>query len=365
MMKGIVFEKICKSYGDNQVVENLDLVVNAGERLILLGPSGCGKTTTLRMIAGLEDITSGILRMGGQIANDLEPGQRNVAMVFQNYALYPHMTVWENITFGLSLQRMPKAEIKTRADNALQILNLTGYEQRKPKELSGGQKQRVALGRALVKQAPYFLLDEPLSNLDAQLRLQARTELVKIHNIYQPTLIYVTHDQVEALTVGQRIAIMNQGVLQQIDTPDVIYQHPANTFVASFIGSPPMNLIASQFHDGALWIADSRIAVPVEWQALLASHGKLKIGIRPEHCQVSDKQLLSGRIILIEHLGSQNCLHVQLSDGQKLLCMLSAEQPLPSGTVKFTFTWDHFNGFADRDGTNIGHPDENSLSLSC
>lgn len=365
MMKGIVFEKVCKSYGDNQVVKNLDLIVKAGERLILLGPSGCGKTTTLRMIAGLEDITSGTLRMGGQIANNLEPGQRNVAMVFQNYALYPHMTVWENITFGLSLQRMPKGEIKTRVDKVLQILNLTGYEQRKPKELSGGQKQRVALGRALVKQAPYFLLDEPLSNLDAQLRLQARTELVKIHDLYQPTLIYVTHDQVEAMTVGQRIAIMNQGVLQQIDSPDNIYQHPANTFVASFIGSPPMNLIASQFHDGALWIAGSRIAVPAQWQAILAPHCNLKIGIRPEHCQVSDKPLLSGQIILVEHLGSQNCLHVQLSDGQKLICMLPAEQHLPSGTLNFSFTWDHFNGFANQEGTNIGNPDQISLSLSC
>ncbi len=365
MMKEIIFEKICKSYGKNQVVENLDLVVQAGERLILLGPSGCGKTTTLRMIAGLEDITSGTLRMGGQIANGLEPGQRNVAMVFQNYALYPHMTVWENITFGLSLQHMAKAEIKTRAANALNILNLTGYEQRKPKELSGGQKQRVALGRALVKQAPYFLLDEPLSNLDAQLRLQARTELVKIHELYQPTLIYVTHDQVEAMTVGQRIAIMNQGVLQQIDLPAVIYQHPANTFVASFIGSPPMNLIASQFSEGALWIAGSRIVVPAPWQAILAPHSNLKIGIRPEYCQVSDKPFLSAQIILIEHLGSQNCLHVKLSDGQPLLCMLPAEQPLPSGTFSFAFSWDRFNGFADQDGTNIGHPREIPLSISC
>jgi len=365
MMKEIVFEKVCKSYGNNHVVENLDLTVKDGERLILLGPSGCGKTTTLRMIAGLENITSGILRMGDRVANDLEPGQRNVAMVFQNYALYPHMTVWENITFGLSLQHMSKQDIKSRADNALAILNLTGYEQRKPKELSGGQKQRVALGRALVKQAPYFLLDEPLSNLDAQLRLQARTELVKIHKLYQPTLIYVTHDQVEAMTVGQRIAILNQGVLQQIASPAMIYRHPANTFVASFIGSPPMNLISGQFHDGALWVAGTRIAVPVQWQEFLAPHSDLKIGIRPEHCQVSDKPFLSGKIVLVEQLGSQNCIHVQLSDGQRLLCMLSAEQPFPSEIFSFTFTWEHFNGFTNQTGSNIGHPTEFSLSISC
>lgn len=359
MMKGIVFENICKSYGKNQVVKDLDLIVKEGERLILLGPSGCGKTTTLRMIAGLEDITSGTLRMGGKIMNDVEPGNRNVAMVFQNYALYPHMTVWENITFGLSLKHMSKQEIKTRADNAIKILNLSGYEERKPKELSGGQKQRVALGRALVKQAPYFLLDEPLSNLDAQLRLQARTELVKIHKMYEPTLIYVTHDQIEAMTVGQRIAIMNQGKLQQIDLPDNIYQHPANTFVASFIGSPAMNLITGQFHDGSLWIAGSRIQTPTPWQSLLAHYDTLTIGIRPEHCQLSDNPLLSGEIVLVEHLGSQHCIHVNLPDGQRVLCMIPAEKSLPSGTLHFSFDWEHFNGFDNQTGTNIGNPTAN------
>ncbi len=364
-MEGIVFEQICKAYGENKVVKNLNLVVKEGERLILLGPSGCGKTTTLRMIAGLEKITSGTLRMGGQVMNDVAPGKRNIAMVFQNYALYPHMTVWENITFGLTLQHMSKQEIKARADNALQILNLSGYEQRKPKELSGGQKQRVALGRALVKQAPYFLLDEPLSNLDAQLRIQARTELVKIHELYQPTLIYVTHDQIEALTVGQRIAILNQGTLQQIDTPDVIYHHPANTFVASFIGSPPMNLLTGQFHDGALWIAGCRIQPPASWQALLASHTELKIGIRPEYCLSSDSPLLSGQIVFVEHLGSQHCIHVDLPDGQRLLCMLPAEQSLPSDRLHFSFAWNHVNGFDEQSGMNIGHPVPSPLSLSC
>ncbi|MBP2658468.1 MAG: Glycerol-3-phosphate-transporting ATPase, partial [Firmicutes bacterium] len=280
LMNGIIFENVCKSYGETAVVKDLNMTIQEGERLILLGPSGCGKTTTLRMVAGLENITAGTLKMGGQVVNTVEPGARNIAMVFQNYALYPHMTIWENITFGLFIQKIPIEEIKARTEQALEILNLSGYEQRKPNELSGGQKQRVALCRSLVKQAPYFLLDEPLSNLDAQLRLQARTELVKIHNLYRPTFIYVTHDQVEAMTVGQRIAIMNQGALQQLDTPDVIYQHPANTFVASFIGSPPMNLLQGAFRDGALWIAGCRVNPPTKWHTLLAEHQELWIGIR-------------------------------------------------------------------------------------
>lgn len=356
-MNGIIFENVCKMYQDTMVVDNLNLTIREGERLILLGPSGCGKTTTLRMVAGLEKITAGNLKMGNRVMNEVEPGARNIAMVFQNYALFPHMTVWENITFGLFIQKIPIEEIKSRTAKALDILNLSGYEQRKPNELSGGQKQRVALGRSLVKQAPYFLLDEPLSNLDAQLRLQARTELVKIHELYHPTLIYVTHDQVEAMAVGQRIAIMNQGILQQLDTPDIIYQYPANTFVASFIGSPPMNLIRSTFMDGGLWIAGNRIDPPAEWQMLLADHHELWIGIRPEQCFVSDTPLLHGQIEFVEHLGSQRCIHIRLpQDGQLVLCMLPADQTIPTGTVGISFSWKNINGFDRHIGNNIGHP---------
>ena len=356
-MNGIIFEDVSKYYGETKVVRNLNLTIEEGERLILLGPSGCGKTTTLRMVAGLEKITEGTLKMGGKIVNTIEPGARNISMVFQNYALYPHMTIWENITFGLTIQNIPKEEIKIRTEMALKILNLSGYEQRKPHELSGGQKQRVALCRSLVKQAPYFLLDEPLSNLDAQLRLQARTELVKIHEIYRPTLIYVTHDQVEAMTVGQRIAIMNQGTLQQLDTPEMIYQHPANTFVASFIGSPPMNLLEGHFKDGGLWIAGNRIDPPTQWKTLLAEHQKLWIGIRPEQCILSDTPLLHGQIEFVEHLGSQRCIHIRLhADGQLVLCMVPADQPIPSGAIGLSFYWKNINGFGWHDGTNIGHP---------
>jgi ABC-type sugar transport system ATPase subunit len=356
-MNGILFKNVCKAYNDNQVVHNLNLAVEQGERLILLGPSGCGKTTTLRMAAGLEAITSGTLNMGGKAVNDLEPGERNVAMVFQNYALYPHMTVWENITFGLTIQKVPREEINARVKTALEILNLTGYEQRKPKELSGGQKQRVALGRALVKQAPFFLLDEPLSNLDAQLRQQARTELVKIHELYRPTMMYVTHDQVEAMTVGQRIAIMNHGVLQQLDTPDNIYHKPANAFVASFIGIPPMNLIKGTFEDGAFWIAGTRLDIPTEWQPLVAQYSQLLLGLRPEHCLLTSQSLFAGTAEFIEHLGSQHCIHVRLTlKGQKVLCMVPAEQAISQGPVNLSFSWKHVSLFDAASGQNIGYP---------
>ena len=210
-MKNIEFKAVKKKYDETTVIQELNFSIKEGERLVLLGPSGCGKTTTLRMIAGLEEISEGQLLMGGAVVNNVAPGKRNIAMVFQNYALFPHLSVWENITFGLKIQKLTEQEMAKRAKEALEILNLTGYENRKPKELSGGQKQRVALCRAIVKQSPYFLLDEPLSNLDAQLRQQARTELVKLHEIYKPTMIYVTHDQVEAITIAQRIAIMNNG----------------------------------------------------------------------------------------------------------------------------------------------------------
>ncbi len=365
-MNGIIFEHVYKAYGNTTVVDDLNLTVREGERLVLLGPSGCGKTTTLRMIAGLEGITSGTLKMGGQVVNTVEPGARNVAMVFQNYALYPHMTVWQNITFGLSIQNVPKSEIKTRAEKALHILNLSGYEDRKPKELSGGQKQRVALARALVKQAPFFLLDEPLSNLDAQLRLQARTELVKIHELYKPTLVYVTHDQVEAMTVGQRIAIMNKGVLQQLDSPDAIYRHPTNTFVASFIGAPPMNLLKGAFRDGALWISGTRLDVPSEWRELLGHHPELYLGIRPEDFRLSDKPLLHVRVELVERLGSHFCVHMRLTpDGQKVLSLLPADHPLPEGKIGLAFEWKCANIFDCKDGSNIGHPALMTRARAC
>ena len=227
-MYSIEMKNVVKRFGKTEVIKGLNLSIKDGERLILLGSSGCGKSTILRMISGLETITSGELLLKGKLANNMDPGDRNIGMVFQNYALFPHMTVEKNISYGLRVNRIPEAEIKKRVADAVDILNLGGLEKRLPRELSGGQRQRVALARAIVKQSDFFLLDEPLSNLDAQLRGHARKELVKLHEMYGQTMIYVTHDQIEAMTVGQRIAVINNGKIQMLDTPHMVYHRPAN-----------------------------------------------------------------------------------------------------------------------------------------
>ena len=241
--KEIIFEHVKKVYGKTEVVKDLNLTIHDGERLILLGPSGCGKSTTLRMIAGLEDISSGDLYMNGIRSNDVPCGERGVAMVFQNYALYPHMTVRQNITYGLSVHKMDKVEVENRLNEVLDMLDLADYADRKPKELSGGQRQRVALARAVVKRSPYFLLDEPLSNLDAKLRSDMRTELIQLHDTLKSTFIYVTHDQIEAMTMGTNIVVMNEGRIMQQGTPTEIHNDPNCVFVARFIGDPGMNII--------------------------------------------------------------------------------------------------------------------------
>ena len=291
---GLTFHHVSKVYGTNQVVRDLDFSIQPGERLILLGPSGCGKTTTLRMIAGLESITSGDLYMGDTRINDLAPGERNIAMVFQSYALYPHMTVWDNITFGLQIQKLDPKEITQRTNEAVEILQLDGLTGRYPKELSGGQKQRVALARAIVKKAPYFLLDEPLSNLDAKLRAQMRVELVKLHKQLDTTIIYVTHDQTEAMTLGTKIVVMKDGLIQQVGAPQNIYDNPVNLFVAGFLGSPSMNFFrctvkAEENNRTALFLDDAKTVKKVY---LDGTRGKqiadryngrhVILGIRPE-----------------------------------------------------------------------------------
>lgn len=357
MKSEIEFIDIIKSYGETAVIPKLNLKIRQGERLILLGPSGCGKTTTLRMIAGLESISGGKLLMGGQVVNDKLPGERNIAMVFQNYALYPHLTVWENIIFGLEIQKLPPAEIKQRANEALRILNLSGYETRKPSELSGGQKQRVALGRAIVKQAPYFLLDEPLSNLDAQLRQQARTELVKLHELYKPTMIYVTHDQVEAMTVAHRIAILNKGILQQLATPEVIYSKPANTFVASFIGTPPMNLLEVDVKDGRVFIGDACLPIGGGWDKLVAGRNKLIMGIRPEKCSLArTENFVPGKITYAENLGSNYTVRLSIKNGGELYITTSQYQP-GINYAGYSFAWEDLSFFDYSSGENIGYPE--------
>src|SRR5487761_1708569 len=242
-MATVTFDHVTKKYGDVIAVDDFNLEIADGEFMVFVGPSGCGKTTSLRMIAGLEDISDGVVRIGDRVVNDAPPKDRDIAMVFQSYALYPHMSVYDNLAFGLKLRKVPKKDIDRRVKEAAETIQLTSLLQRKPKELSGGQRQRVALGRAIVREPAVFLMDEPLSNLDAKLRVQTRAEIARMHTRLAATMIYVTHDQVEAMTMGDRIAVINEGVLQQAGTPKELYELPQNRFVAGFIGSPSMNFV--------------------------------------------------------------------------------------------------------------------------
>ena len=261
-MSTVTFDHVTKKYGDVLAVNDLNLAINDGEFMVLVGPSGCGKTTSLRMIAGLEEISSGDLKIGDRVVNDVPPKDRDIAMVFQSYALYPHMTVRDNMAFGLKLRKLPKADIEKRVNEAAGILSLEKLLDRKPKELSGGQRQRVALGRAIVREPAVFLMDEPLSNLDAKLRVQTRAEIARLHQRMGTTFVYVTHDQVEAMTMGTRIAVMSDGLLQQVGTPQVLYDQPANRFVAGFIGSPSMNFVDVTFDSSG---GTPRLVGPGDW----------------------------------------------------------------------------------------------------
>lgn len=359
----IKFVNITKRFGQVMVIPDLSLAIKAGERLVLLGPSGCGKTTALRMIAGLESVSAGELYLGGRLANDLEPGEREVAMVFQNYALYPHMTIWENIAFGLEAKKIPLDEIKKRFDVALQMLNLSGLENRKPKELSGGQRQRVALARAVVKQAPYFLLDEPLSNLDAQLRARARKELVKLHDVIGSTMVYVTHDQIEAMTIGQRIAVMSQGVLQQVDSPAVIYDQPANLFVARFIGSPPMNLIPVRVEGLVLRVGRALICIPPEWvECLGAYNGKMvEMGIRPEYVELTEDYRAADNCVEVqvtfkEHFGNQTIVYFQCADKELAAIVNPGQEQVYGGNLSWRVDWKYVRMFDSDSGQAIRPP---------
>jgi multiple sugar transport system ATP-binding protein len=290
-MASVNLSNISKSYGDTKIIEGLDLDIKDNEFLVLVGPSGCGKSTLLRMIAGLEDVTDGELSIGDRVVNTLEPKDRNIAMVFQNYALYPHMNVYKNISFGLRAQKMPKDEIDAKVREAAEILELTDLLERKPAELSGGQRQRVSMGRAIVRDPDVFLFDEPLSNLDAKLRSSMRLEIKKLHETVKKTIIYVTHDQVEAMTLADRVVILKDGEIQQIGTPMEVYKKPANKFVASFIGSPEMNFM--EYPDFSLGIRPEDIYIR-------GSEPKM---IRPQE--------LEGTVILVEKLGAESLLRVK------------------------------------------------------
>jgi multiple sugar transport system ATP-binding protein len=284
-MADIVLDKVTKRYPDGfEAVKQISLEIKDGEFVILVGPSGCGKSTALRMIAGLEDISDGELRIGGQVVNDKAPKDRDIAMVFQNYALYPHMTVRENMGFALKLAKVPQAEIDKKVAEAARILDLQQHLDRKPANLSGGQRQRVAMGRAIVRNPSAFLMDEPLSNLDAKLRVQMRTEVSRIQQSLGTTTVYVTHDQTEAMTLGDRVAVMRAGVIQQVDTPQVLYEHPMNLFVAGFIGSPAMNFLPAQTRDGKIALPFAEVPVPDRLRKGVdaAAGGQVIAGIRPE-----------------------------------------------------------------------------------
>ncbi|MFZ6863655.1 ABC transporter ATP-binding protein [Undibacterium sp. Ji67W] len=352
-MADVKLQQLAKSYGNNKVLRQIDLHIQDGEFMVFVGPSGCGKSTLLRMIAGLEEIDEGDLLIGGLRVNDTPPAQRGLAMVFQSYALYPHMTVFENMAFSLSLSTMAKVEIATAVHKAAAALQITHLLDRKPRDLSGGQRQRVAIGRAIVRQPQLFLFDEPLSNLDASLRVQMRIELSKMHRELQSTMIYVTHDQVEAMTLGQRIAVFNGGVIEQVGTPLALYEHPANLFVAGFLGAPKMNFLSANLLNVTQQGAMVQLADGSLLQILVDASGvnvgeKIIVGIRAEHLRIGntlavDQNQLKVDVNFVEHLGdtcivyanfpgAENLLaakfpvtYQQLQAGQKLCLQVAAE----------------------------------------
>ena len=323
-MAEVTLDHVAKRFGNVSVIEDLNLDIGDHEFMVLVGPSGCGKSTALRMIAGLEEISGGEIRIGDRVVNDLPPKNRDIAMVFQNYALYPHMTIRENLEFGLKVRKTPPEEVEKLVAEAAQILEISNLLDRKPKQLSGGQRQRVALGRAIVRKPAVFLFDEPLSNLDAKLRVLMRAEIKKLQQRLKTTTVYVTHDQIEAMTMGQRIAVMKDGKIQQVGTPLEIYGHPENLFVANFIGTPPMNFLAATVGDGGKTLAGPGFSLPVpsNLQGTTAGKDGLKVmvGVRPEHVlhpsgtARGETARLSGIVEVVEPLGDQAIVHLRVGN---------------------------------------------------
>ena len=326
-MAALSFRDVRKSYGEQEVIHGISMDVADGEFVVIVGPSGCGKSTLLRTVAGLETISSGEIRIGGRVVNDLEPKDRDIAMVFQNYALYPHMSVYENMSYGLRIARLHPREIAARVQKAAAILELEKFLERKPRQLSGGQRQRVAMGRAIVREPAVFLFDEPLSNLDAKLRVQMRAELQALHRRLGTTSLYVTHDQVEAMTLAHRMIVMNAGRAEQIGTPLEVYARPATTFVAGFIGSPPMNLVP---RDGKL------------------------LGVRPEHLEpcAAGEALLVAEVELVEQLGADVLVYGKV-DGARIAVRLPASQTAREGRLPLRYDPAHAHFFDPRTGARI------------
>jgi multiple sugar transport system ATP-binding protein len=340
-MATVTFDHVFKKYGDVIAVNDLTLEIQDGEFMCLVGPSGCGKTTSLRMIAGLEEISDGNVRIGDRVVNDLAPKDRDVAMVFQSYALYPHMSVRDNLAFGLKLRKVPKDEIERRVAEAARTTELTTLLDRKPKQLSGGQRQRVALGRAIVREPAVFLMDEPLSNLDAKLRVATRAEIARLHQRLKTTTVYVTHDQVEAMTMGDRIAVMNNGLLQQVGSPQDLYRSPVNRFVAGFIGSPSMNFVEVDVvkENGRTILRDGSIELPLppQFAAAMERNGSTRItaGIRPEHLEIEDipnSAPLRATIDVVEFLGNEELLHARIGE-KDFVAIVDASNRVKPGDV--------------------------------
>ena len=364
-MATVTFDHMYKRYGDDVVaVNDLNLEIGDGEFICLVGPSGCGKTTALRCVAGLEEISDGRLLIGDRVVNNVAPKDRDIAMVFQSYALYPHMSVYDNLAFGLKLRKINKSDIDRRVKEAAGILGLEKFLDRKPRALSGGQRQRVALGRAIVREPSVFLMDEPLSNLDAKLRVQTRAEIARLHQRLGTTTIYVTHDQVEAMTMGDRIAVMRDGVLQQIGTPQELYDHPVNIFVAGFIGSPSMNFATTKAEGKDLMFGGSKLEL-AGVQARAADSrpdgASVLIGFRPEHIEIANGTAgvnavrFPAKVDVVEYLGNEELIHAQ-AEGSEIVALLPSDRDVKVGqTVDFTVPMDKLHIFdPDSEKTLVG-----------
>ncbi len=338
-MATVTFDHMYKRYGDDVIaVNDLNLEIADGEFLVLVGPSGCGKTTALRCVAGLEDISDGRLLIGDRVVNNVAPKDRDIAMVFQSYALYPHMTVYDNLAFGLKLRKMPKADIDQRVKQGASILGLERFLDRKPKALSGGQRQRVALGRAIVREPSVFLMDEPLSNLDAKLRVQTRAEIARLHQKLGTTTVYVTHDQVEAMTMGDRICVMRDGLLQQVGSPQDLYDNPVNIFVAGFIGSPSMNFAATKAEGKDLMFGGAKLELTGAQARAAESRpagAEVLIGFRPEHIELANGQgggavRFPAKVDVVEYLGNEELIHAQ-AEGNEIVALLPSDRKVGVG----------------------------------
>jgi len=365
-MASVTFEHVTKQWGNVVAVNDLNLEIQDKEFLVLVGPSGCGKSTTLRLLAGLEDLSSGNIYIGDRVVNDVLPKDRDIAMVFQSYALYPHMTVFGNMAFALKLHKMPESEIKESVHRAAQILGIEQFLDRKPKALSGGQRQRVALGRAIVRDPKVFLLDEPLSNLDAKLRVQTRAELSKLHKQLGTTFVYVTHDQTEAMTMADRIAVLKDGILQQVDTPQKLYNHPDNTFVAGFIGSPAMNFFDATLvqEDQKLWVdtGSFRVLLPPDKSAMYLpfSGREVVFGIRPEDIhdfrfvpQEVEGDTIEAKVDVTELMGNEIFLYL-LSNDHSFIARVDPRSDARHGDlVKVTLNMSNMHLFDPESGRNL------------